>query len=94
MGEHKSDLRRRMERHRAFYSRREAGDLLVYINSCYRNVPSLEGALCQLLHECGLAALEPKAVDAVSQDYAGRLREAEGRFYAVGDDSVPCAIVY
>jgi hypothetical protein len=88
-----SPLSRRIDRHREFYSRREAGDLLIYVNGC--RTPSLEGFLCRRLHEQEpAAAMEPQAVRLAISEYVVSLREAYDRFYSIDDDSVPSAIVY
>ena len=89
----KSQLGRRIERHRQFYGRRESGDLLVYINGC--RTPSLEAFLCRRLHAHGPEALlEPQAVRMAIGEYVTSLRDAFDRFYSIDDDSVPSAIVY
>lgn len=89
----RSQLSRRIKRHRRFYSRRERGDLLVYVNGC--RTPSLETFLCRRLHEQEPeAVLEPQAVRLAIREYVASLREAYDRFYSIDDDSVPCAIVY
>lgn len=86
-------LNRRIERHREFYSRTEAGDLLVYVNGC--RTPNLESFLCKRLHEEGVeAVLEPDAVRSAIHEYVTCLRESYEQFYSIDDDSVPSAIVY
>ena len=86
-------LKQRIARHREFYARREPGDLLVYINRS-RN-PSLEGFLCTRMHECGPeATLAPRLVQSAVREYVDSLRGDYDPFYAIDDDSVPCAIVY
>ena len=88
-----SQLRRRIERHREFYSRRDAGEPLIYINGC--RTPSLEAFLCRQLHDKGVQAmLEPAAVRSAIRDYVVSLRKSYERFYSIDDDSVPSAIVY
>lgn len=93
MGKHSSLLEQRIRRHREFYARREPGDLLVYINGS-RN-PSLVCFLCERLHEGGSEAVRaPGAVQALVREYVDSLRQSYERFYAIDDDSVPCATVY
>jgi len=93
MKPHAASLQRRIARHRELYSRRTPGDLLVYINWMLRT-PSLETFLCQRLHAMGMAALQPQAVEEGIREYVGRLRKSYASYYAIDDDSVPCAIVY
>ncbi len=93
MMKYQSQLKQRISRHREFYARREPGDLLVYINGG-RN-PSLEGFLCNRLHERGQeSSLASTAVESAVQEYIALLRNSYDQFYAIDDDSVPCAIVY
>jgi hypothetical protein len=93
MKSYNTQLSRRIERHREFYRRRDAGDLLVYINGC--RTPSLEGFLCRRLHDQGPeVATKPGAVGPAIREYVTSLRGANDEFYAIDDDSVPCAIVY
>jgi hypothetical protein len=88
-----SELKERISRHREFYARHEPGDLLVYINGS--RYPSLEAFLCMRLYERGPeTTLAPRAVGSAVQEYVALLRESYDRFYAINDDSVPCAIVY
>jgi len=93
MERYAAQLQKRISRQREFHKSRAAGDLLVYINggAC----PSLESFLCKQLHERGqTAALVPAAVKSAVQEYVASLRTSYDRFYAIDDDSVPCAIVY
>ena len=93
MKHYRSQLSRRIERHREFYSRAETGDLLVYINGC--RTPSLESFLCRRLCEQGVGAvIEPEAVRSAIHEYVASLRESYARLYSIEDDSVPSAIVY
>jgi len=90
---YKSQLTKRIERHRLFYGRKESGDLLVYISGC--RTPSLEECLCKLLHEQKKeVVIEPQHIRFAIREYVASLREAYDRFYSIDDDSVPCAIVY
>jgi len=93
MKRYEAQLSRRIERHREFLRRREAGDLLVYING--GRTPSLESFLCGRLHDQGPeAATKPAAVRAAIGEYVASLRGAYDGFYAIDDDKVPCALVY
>ena len=93
MAKHTPSLNHRICRDREFYGRHDPGDLLVYING--DRSPSLESFLCTALHERGPeATLAPEAVRSAIGEYAASLRAAASAFYAIEDDSVPCAIVY
>jgi hypothetical protein len=88
-----SQFGQRVRRHREFHARREPGDLLVYVNPGRH--PSLEGFLCARLHERGPdALLAAGAADGAVREYLTLLRESLDGFYAIDDDSIPCAIVY
>lgn len=93
MTKYRSRLQERIARHREFYARRAAGDLLVYVNGW--RAPSLEGFLCARLRDPGPeAVLAPAGVRAAAGDYVDLLRRSYDGFYAIDDDCVPSAIVY
>jgi len=90
---YRASLAQRMDRHRAFLSRHDPGDLLVYVNG--GRTPSLEVFLCQYLHaQAPEVATKPETIRAAIQAYVASLREAYPRFYAIDDDKVPCAVVH
>lgn len=91
---HSIQLRKRIERHRAFYAGSQPGDLLFYVEPGLR-CPQLVRFLCAKLHEMGTEVfLKPSNVKAFIQEYVAHMRGSLDRFYAVDDDSVPCASVY
>ncbi len=88
-----SQFRQRAERHQAFYSRCDEGDLIIHVNPC--NYPSLESFLCRKLHEMGLDTILARGgAEKIVQEYLKQMGEALAQFYATDDDSVPCAPVY
>lgn len=92
--EHKKKLRERVERHKAFWERNDAGDLLCRANSWGRYA-ILDQTLCTRLHEGPVErVLEPESVEAMIEEYVRLLRESFETVYALDDDVVPCAEVY
>lgn len=91
---YKAELKRRVERTRAFHESDEPGDLLCTLNSWGR-YEILEQHLCSYLEKLPLAeALDPASVDKMVAGYGAAMRESFERVFAVEDDVVPCAEVY
>ena len=87
------ELHRRVERHRAFYSRDEPGDLLVLPNpwSKVNLAGRLAGALCAKPIE---ELLEHQAMDAFVDGFLADFRADLQAFYDIPGDAVPTAPVF
>jgi hypothetical protein len=85
-GDYQSLLATRLQRQRAFFSRGDAGDLLVYV----RSVPNLEGLLYESLPEDPVPLLRAEGTASrLVGEYVQRLREDYPRFYALDNDALP-----
>ena len=93
MNRYRTELQQRVARQRAFHSRKEPGDLLVFVNR-WRH-PNLNSFLCEKLHAGPVeGVLGPQNVRTAIEDYVGRVREAVAGDPITDDDTLPCASVY
>ncbi|MCY2932025.1 MAG: hypothetical protein NTV86_21535, partial [Planctomycetota bacterium] len=86
-------LRTRMERWRAFHSRKTPGDLLFYVWG-ERGV-SLEGFLCQQFKDNPPErVLDEARIPGLIEQYVAQLRQAVDAGYRLDDDATATALVY
>ena len=80
----------RLDKQRTFFSRKEKGDLLLYINRYGRGIPYTANYFYGLLANKDVAdLLKNKTIEEITLSYINQLRYSLFSFYLINDDILP-----
>ena len=80
----------RLDRQKAFFDRKEKGDLLLYINRCGRGIPNINNYFYSLLANKEVTELLKKeTIEEITLSYINQLRYSLFSFYLLDDDLLP-----